>query len=335
MNDDIAALAGPVSTDAPCGESLEDTQLLAGFDAYRIFGSVVPLSTDTDWREIRDQSMQALAKSRDIRLLAHLSAAVLRTDGLDCFLGTLSLAHRWLSEYWDAVYPLIDDDAILRKNALNCLADRMAIVDALRRAPFVTHPQIGPVSLRALDIATGRLKAAESDASTPNEAQIHAALEGTPAEQLGDLQRGVAEAIDALRGIVSTMQERSGYESAPDVDPLLSQLVQIDTLLRERISHSQGQPAVASGPDAPAAGAETARAAMVVGAIGSREDAVRAIEAAAEFFRRNEPSSPVPLLLERARRLVSKSFLEVIEDMAPDGVTQVRLIGGVKDEDGH
>jgi hypothetical protein len=44
----------------------------------------------------------------------------------------------------------------------------MAIVDALRRAPFETHPQIGPVSLRALDIATGRLKAADSDASTPN-----------------------------------------------------------------------------------------------------------------------------------------------------------------------
>jgi type VI secretion system protein ImpA len=131
------------------------------------------------------------------------------------------------------------------------------------------------------------------------------------------------------------MQERSGFESAPDVDPLLSQLVQIDTLLRERISHSQAEPAAESGSDAPAAGAETARATMVVGAIGSREDAVRAIEAAAEFFRRNEPSSPVPLLLERARRLVSKSFLEVIEDMAPDGVTQVRLIGGVKDEDGH
>ena len=59
-----------------------------------------------------------------------------------------------------------------------------------------------------------------------------------------------------------------------------------------------------------------------VGAIRSRQDAIRALDAVAEFFRRNEPSSPVPLFLERAKRLVSKSFLEVLADIAPEALAR-------------
>ena len=68
---------------------------------------------------------------------------------------------------------------------------------------------------------------------------------------------------------------------------------------------------------------------MAVGAIKSRQDAIRALDAVAEFFRRNEPSSPIPLFLERAKRLVSKDFLEVLADIAPDAVPQARSAGGL------
>jgi len=66
--------------------------------------------------------------------------------------------------------------------------------------------------------------------------------------------------------------------------------------------------------------------------IRTRQDAVRAIDAIAAFFRSHEPSSPVPIFLERAKRLVSKSFMEVLEDIAPDSLSQARMIGGIKDE---
>ncbi|MBE0617668.1 MAG: hypothetical protein IH608_07060 [Proteobacteria bacterium] len=70
----------------------------------------------------------------------------------------------------------------------------------------------------------------------------------------------------------------------------------------------------------------------------SREDVVHLLDKVCDYFRRNEPSSPVPLLLERAKRLVSKSFLEIVRDLAPDGVAQVELIrgpgGGVDGESG-
>ena len=64
------------------------------------------------------------------------------------------------------------------------------------------------------------------------------------------------------------------------------------------------------------------------GTIRSRQDAVRALEAVAEYFRRNEPSSPVPLIVERAKRMVSMDFLAVLADLAPDALEQARRATG-------
>jgi type VI secretion system protein ImpA len=70
--------------------------------------------------------------------------------------------------------------------------------------------------------------------------------------------------------------------------------------------------------------------AAAVGPIKSREDAVRALDAVAEFFRRTEPSSPIPLFVDRAKRLVSKDFLEVLAEVAPEVVAQVRTAAGLR-----
>jgi len=69
-----------------------------------------------------------------------------------------------------------------------------------------------------------------------------------------------------------------------------------------------------------------------VGEIRSREDVVRVLDRLSEYFRKNEPSSPVPLLLQRAKRLVSKDFMEILRDLTPDGVSQAEKLGGVDNE---
>src|SRR3569833_123110 len=178
-----ASLCEPISADAPCGVDLEDTQLLASFDAFRVFGNDTPLRPEIDWREIRDQSVRALAQSRDLRLLAHLAAATLRVDGLRSFCELLPVAERWLTEQWALVFPRVDEDAVLRKNALNCFADRMAVIDPLRRAPIATHRQLGTFSLRDIELANGQLRPGDTDTEVPSSAQIEATLAGSPVEE--------------------------------------------------------------------------------------------------------------------------------------------------------
>ena len=40
-------LLGPITSDRPCGENLEDTPLLASFDTFRLFGSATPLDSSS------------------------------------------------------------------------------------------------------------------------------------------------------------------------------------------------------------------------------------------------------------------------------------------------
>jgi type VI secretion system protein ImpA len=114
---------------------------------------------------------------------------------------------------------------------------------------------------------------------------------------------------------------------APDFAPLTTQLAKLSRVCRDQLALRTGD-----GTEAAAAGAAGGEGgAMAVGAIKSRQDAIRALEAVAEFFRRNEPSSPIPLIVDRAKRLVSKDFLEVLGDIAPDAVSTARAAGGLRD----
>jgi type VI secretion system protein ImpA len=331
MSQEIQTLLEPLTAEAPCGVDLEDTQLLASFDTYRLFGSDVRLAADTDWRAIRDKSGEALQQSKDLRLLAHLSAALLHVQGLDAFCESLGVAEAWLRDHWDATFPRVDEDAILRKNALACLADRMAIVDALRRTPFVSHRQLGSFSLRHLELATGQLPPTENDKDVPTQIQIEGAIEGTALEELQARSAAVQAGIAALRNITATMQTKSGFESSPDFAPLMAPLTRIDRILTEHLTHrtGAGEAPVSSDGSASTAG-NGADGPVAIGNIQSRQDAIRAIDAIAAYFRKNEPSSPIPLLLDRAKRLVSKSFLEVLEDIAPESLPQARAAGGIK-----
>ncbi|MEL6107641.1 MAG: hypothetical protein AAFU85_16505, partial [Planctomycetota bacterium] len=47
-----------------------------------------------------------------------------------------------------------------------------------------------------------------------------------------------------------------------------------------------------------------------------------------DFYEINEPSSPLPLLIRRAQRLASASFLDILRDVAPDGLIQAEALGG-------
>jgi type VI secretion system protein ImpA len=328
MDPVVAGLAQPVSSDNPAGADLEDTQLLASFDGYRVFGQMTAPGDETDWRDIRDKATDALGQSRDLRLLAHLAAASLRLGGLSAFCDVIGVAGQWFQAFPDALYPRVDEDAILRKNALNGFADRMAIVDSVRRQPIVSNPQLGAFSLRHFEIAKGRLQPAESDGQPISEAQIAGAMAAATSEQLAPLEAALGTAIDALQQIDNGMKSSQGYEAGPDFGPLLEPLQQMRKILADELSARQPNAATGEG-----AAGEPAGAVIGVGSIKSRDDAIRALDAVSAFFRKNEPSSPVPIFVERAKRLVAKDFLEVLKDVAPDGLDQAKRVGGIRDDE--
>lgn len=332
MQSALTTLIEPISSDRPCGDDLEDTQLLASFDAYRLFGQSAPLTDETDWREIRDRSLEALKSSRDFRLLTHLACAAIRTEGFSAFVETLKVASRWLSTWPAEVFPRVDEDAILRRNALNGFADRMAVIDGLRRAPLIVHRQLGPLSIRDIEIATGQIEPAEGESQAMDATQLTALLTASETEVLNALAGQLDEASQSLKDIEEMMRSAGGTQAAPDFANLAAILARTAKLVKEQLA-SRAPAESAEGQGADAAAAPAGGGPVAVGSIRTREDAMRALDAVAAFFRTNEPSSPIPLLIERAKRLVAKDFLAVLEELAPDALDQARAASGVRDRE--
>jgi len=76
---------------------------------------------------------------------------------------------------------------------------------------------------------------------------------------------------------------------------------------------------------APAAGG---RGAAASGEIRSRQDVIQTLERLCDYLSRSEPTNPVQLVLRRAQRMMNMSFLELMEDMAPDGLSQAEKVVG-------
>jgi type VI secretion system protein ImpA len=340
-------LLQPITADKPCGENLEDTPLLASFDEFRLYGRTKPFESTAeggegapktledrderppDWEAVKNRALEALGKSKDLRFLVHLGTALLRTDGLPAFVETVNVAARWLGDHWEDTYPQVDGDGILRRSALNCFADPIAVIDALRRTPIVRSRQHGALSLRDIDIASGQVPPPPGEARK-EEAHINAAFSAIPAEELTALEQKVSGALASLKAIDQKMREEVGAEAAPSFELLSAQLGKIDRVLRTQLSARPGGAPV-DGDAADGNAAAAGGGPVAVGVIRSRDDAIRSLDAVAEFFRRNEPSSPVPMFCERAKRLISMSFLEVLADVAPEALGSARAAGGLRE----
>jgi type VI secretion system protein ImpA len=332
---DGRSLLDPISEAAPCGQALDGASLLA-FDDFRVFAQTVALDAPVEapddgreverrrpprpfdspeWLVIRERSCAALTASKDLRLLALLGAALLRTDGPYAFCQSVSIAASWLDQFWADVYPRAGEDTIERQSALSAFNDHFAVVEPLRRVLLVDSRQHGRFSLRDIE-------------ATPTSPAIAAAFDEL---SLDDLHRGwvcVDNALDALERMDARLRQA-------DPDPLLSfdelsvQLKKLERALRVQLAR---RPESGVSVEEPGSAHEPGTAPLASGPIRTRQDAIRAIDAVTTFFKETEPSSPVPLLLDRAKRLVSKSFLEVLADIAPGALGEARVASGVRDQ---
>ncbi len=70
---------------------------------------------------------------------------------------------------------------------------------------------------------------------------------------------------------------------------------------------------------------------MLPDRIGSREEVVKCLDLVVDFYDRTEPSSPIPHLARRVRKMVHMDFVEHMEDLAPSGLKEFRLLAGLTD----
>lgn len=330
---DIESLLAPLAGDAPCGVNLEydpafqTLQEAASGKPERQYGSTIIAAEPPDWPAVREQALALAARTRDLRVAVWLARGAARVDGLAGAVQGLQLLRGLLERYWDTVHPLLDaddgNDPTARLNALSPLSHDDGLADL--RAAGLTRAR-GAVTVRDIELAFGRVEALAGE-SAPTEAGVTPAVAAAQAQSPA-LVAAMAGGLEAALGIAKLLETKLGAAQAPDLAPL-TKLLRCVALAGRR---AQGGPATEiDAADSAGAGAVAGANASPksIGAIQSREDAIRALQRVSEWIERNEPSNPAPLLIQRAQRLMKKNFLEIIRDLVPEGLGQIEKLAGL------
>jgi type VI secretion system protein ImpA len=169
-----------------------------------------------------------------------------------------------------------------------------------------------------------------------------AALADNNPDELAAFREDGRAALSALDEIDTTLNRRMG-SSGPALPEFRKFLERIVTTL-ERTSPKPAKPnGAAKADEKPAEASKTLDPAsspeqgnggsttMLPNRIGSREEVVKCLDLVVDFYDRTEPSSPIPHLARRVRKMVHMDFVELMEDLAPSGLKEFRLLAGLTD----
>lgn len=326
---DLEPLLSPLAGDSPSGPDLvydpvfvEMEQAALG-KPERQYGDKVYPAEPADWAAVHERVLALLPRTRDLRVAVMLARSAARLQGVAGYAHGLGLVRGLLDRHWDGVHPQLDasdgNDPTMRVNALVPLAGLDAGLQDLRAAKL--SPARGSMTVRDVELAFAPANAAAGE-TVPSEAGLLSALQ----QMLAEHPQAAADAAAAhatAQAIDSALQARVGADQAPELGPLLA----LTGSLSRAVARAGG--AATDGAEA-APAAASGGGSVAVGAIRSRSDAARELGRVCEWIERNEPSNPAPLLIRRAQRLMDKSFLEIVRDLAPDGLGQVERIAGIE-----
>jgi type VI secretion system protein ImpA len=251
-----------------------------------------------------------------------------RVHGINGYASGVALVAGLLDRHWADVHPKLEAgegdegvDSTMRMNALGPLTDGQCGLADLRHAALGSGRLA--FSVRQIELTFGKVEPRKGESALSQDGVVQALKSfeaATPGVLAAMLQAGTE-----LARIETILIDKVGGATGPDFRPLRT-LARSLTVAAEQAGGGTGAQTEA---DSAALGGTPATAqAGAPGAMGSREDVIRTLERVCDWLERHEPTNPAPLLIRRAQRLMKKSFMEIIRDLAPDGVGQVEKIAG-------
>ncbi len=332
-------LLAAISATSPCGEDLEyDAEFLhleraAQGQPERSMGDSILPAEPPDWRSVQQQSLDLLARSKDLRITHFLLQSTLALEGLPGLATSLDLINGLLRDYWAELHPRLDadddndNDPTVRINALAGLAADSTI-GLLREAILTRSRTFGPVSVRAALNAAGLQHFSGESLGSDH---LAGALQDSDPEHLEAIRHALSSARSAAESIEKQVSEQVGSASGVDLSALKQPLRLALQVLGQHAPQTSESHAdePAEAPANEAGNAPVAPAATrISGEINSREDVLRSLDRLLAYYSRHEPSSPLPVLLNRAKNLVNADFAAIVRNLIPDGMSQFENLRG-------
>jgi type VI secretion system protein ImpA len=320
-----------------------------------------------DWADIVSQAADLAATGRDLRLLVIVVRALGNAEGFAGLGQGLGLLTSTIEQFWDSVHPTLRENpspaeaARRRTNAIADLQNRdNGLLCDLEYTVLLSPRGLGSVTCGDLCAAGMNRNAAQTELPTglgdkemadlmarhdARVAKVTAVCRAEAIERPDDvaaLIQGVTTARTALAALEAALTARVGENGVtfklPELDKVLTRaLVPLQTALASAnsgIPDTEGTVMAEPLASVPATnGAHPPHASGgMPGAVNSRRDVERCLDMIIDFYERTEPSSPIPHLARRMRKMVPMNFLQLMEEIAPSGMKEFKNVAGVDDK---
>lgn len=280
----------------------------------------------SDWHKARKCAEQLLVSTRDLRVAVVWARTALYVEGFEALAPGLRLVHGMLDRFWDCLHPRPDStrpaDYYARVHTLNVLAHYQGLLGLLRQTKLLAD-----LPVRTVEVALGELKPSPGE-QPPTLQEIKQRLHAS-ATQAAALKKQTDDAFEQLQAIGAVLQGKLDNTDATlklsALEKMLGQLAALFAV--DALTHEPSTPELQEDT----AREPTPASQALPAAVRSRSDAVAAIDLVCSYLDAAEPTNPAPLLLRRARRLIDQkqSFLQVMQEFAPNAVPEVAKLMGV------
>lgn len=337
-------LLKPVADDKPCGEdftyhpSFQNLETLSRGKPETQFSQ----AEEPDWKEVRDAALEVLGQSKHLTAGVILTLSLLKIGGLEGLRDGLAVLRGMAEKYWNDVYPKLDpddnNDPTERLNILNNLSsggEPYKFTSHVKQIVVCESPAMGRITLGQIIAAkdkTAKPEGAKVGDSGPDLNQIQAAFRDAGPDAAQATLGLITETIGHAQGIEGFLDSTIGAGRGVNFESLDKLLDELRKAVEPFAVDGAAAAEAPAGDGAEASGEAPRRAAprgpAVSGTIQSRADVIKALDLICDYYRQNEPSSPVPLIIQRAQRLVDKDFMTIMSDLTPDAVSQLQVITG-------
>jgi type VI secretion system protein ImpA len=354
---DLETILAPISVETPAGTDMRNDfsptsvyfRLRDARADARAAERAADANPETDggladgWRQVRSLAVKALSEqAKDLEIAAWLTESLVRSEGLPGLTLGAEIIAGLAERYWDDLFPMPDEDGISTRVApvtgLNGEGGDGTLIQPLRKQKLFNGPDGYPVMLfqyeQSAELPTiadeTRLQSRLDAGVVPFDTMEQAAraASGTIARLGAELEAALA----AWNAMGETLDRLAGYD-APPTSRVRETLGQIGDVVA-RYAPAPGAAAVADAEEA--GGTEAGGVVEAAGdgqsggggprKLKTREDALKVLSELADYFRKNEPQSPLAYTIDDAVRRARLTWPELIEEIIEDGQTRAAIL---------
>jgi len=295
---------------------------------------------DSEWQSVYELALNLLkAHTKDIEVAVWLLEASTRLYGLKGLYTSFELLHALVDKYWDTIYPEADDEDGIEGKVSSITMLNGAEIDGTLIVPLlsVKVTDSGDESFAAwqyqqaieLEKVTDiEKKQKRIDAGTTPLENIEISGTQTSYEFYLSLISDVEKNLESVSKLSDLLDEKCGKDSPP--------VSKIKTTLKDTLTYVKhlGRTVIESNEEAGDGStseethsgqgdAQTKKG----GPISNRAQAFNQIKQVANYFRKTEPQSLLPFLLDKCIRWGNMDFPKLLDELVSDQNTRDLIFG--------